>query len=469
MKPFSFFKGLSWLILLNALVKPAWIFFIDRQLQVLAGNEAYGKYFAVLNLSYVLLFIADAGLSSLLNQRIGSQQPVNTLQLVRLKSILILIYITVCIFVGWLTHITQWQFLIYVVIIQSLSSVFVFLRSFITAHQYFVADAIFSIIDKLLMLLLCGSIMYTSFFGSMSLMLFLQIQTICTSIAVMLAGMFLLQKRINVQKRPIRMEGLVSMILPFSLIIFLMSVHNRLDGFLLERLHYDGARETGVYAAAYRLLDAANMIGYLTALFLVPFIARQQKDKAVVQEAVLTARHGLLIFVAGLVPFVLVCAPWIQQHLYHSSDPYISNVIRLCMASLPAYFLIHIYGSVLTATAQLTQFIRILLISVAINTGLNLLLIPTYGATGSCVAALLSEYFCGLATCILASRHCRIAIHLQSVLVYLLSAGLVTLLFYFGPAAITNVWIILVIAVCVCLMLLAALLGLLKKYFVSLR
>src|SRR4051794_131709 len=125
MKSFSFFKGLTWLLLLNALVKPAWIFLIDRQVQVIAGNEVYGKYFAVLNLSYVLLFLADAGLSSLLNQRIGSQQPVNTRQILRLKALLILIYIFMCIFVGWLTHITQWKFLIYVILIQSLASVFV--------------------------------------------------------------------------------------------------------------------------------------------------------------------------------------------------------------------------------------------------------------------------------------------------------------------------------------------------------
>src|SRR4051812_22922497 len=126
MKSFSFLKGLSWLILLNALVKPAWIFFIDRQVQVTAGNEAYGKYFAVLNLSYVLLFLADAGLSGLLNQRIGSEQPVNTIQLIRLKAVLVLIYGTTCIFIGWLTHLNQWHLLLYVIIIQSLGSVFVF-------------------------------------------------------------------------------------------------------------------------------------------------------------------------------------------------------------------------------------------------------------------------------------------------------------------------------------------------------
>lgn len=469
MKSFSFFKGLSWLILLNALVKPLWIFFIDRQVQVSAGNEAYGKYFAVLNLSYVFLFLADAGLSNLLNQRVGSRQHVNTLQLVRLKGVLILIYATICIFIGWLTHITQWTFLLYVILIQSLGSVFLFLRSFITAHQYFLADAVFSVIDKLLMLVICGSIIYTSFFGKMDLVRFLQIQAICTTIAVAVAARFLWKIHGTAKADKMRMEGIIPMVIPFSLIIFLMSVHNRLDGFLLERLHFHGAQEAGIYAAAYRLLDAGNMVGYLTAFFLVPFVARHQQKAPIVQHAVLVARHGLLIFAAGLLPFVIVFAPWIQQMLYHSQDPYSSNVIRLCIVSLPGYFLVHVYGSVLTATAQLNRFISILLISVALNTGLNLLLIPVYGASGACIAAIISEYFCGFATCVIASKRCRIAVNVRSVLVYLLSTALVTVLFYFGPVAITNVWIILVIAVLICLALLAAQLGLLRKYFVSLR
>ena len=60
MKSLSFFKGLSWLIVLNLLVKPVWIFFIDRQVQNIVGHELYGKYFALLNLSYVLYFLSDA-------------------------------------------------------------------------------------------------------------------------------------------------------------------------------------------------------------------------------------------------------------------------------------------------------------------------------------------------------------------------------------------------------------------------
>ena len=183
MKPLSFFKGLSWLLLLNLLIKPVWIFFIDRQVQNVVGNEAYGRYFAVLNLSYVLFFLADAGLSNMLNQRVAQRSDANLRQLFKIKCVLLAMYIVVCCFVGWLTHIQQWNLFFYIVLIQALTSLFIFQRSIITAHQFFTTDAWFSVVDKFLMTLICGVILYGSFSTGMSLVLFLRIQLFCTSIA----------------------------------------------------------------------------------------------------------------------------------------------------------------------------------------------------------------------------------------------------------------------------------------------
>ena len=81
MKSIRYFKGLTWLIALNLLIKPVWLFFIDRQVQNIVGYEEYGKYFAILNLSYVLFFLSDVGISNMLNQRMAHQQALNIYQL----------------------------------------------------------------------------------------------------------------------------------------------------------------------------------------------------------------------------------------------------------------------------------------------------------------------------------------------------------------------------------------------------
>ena len=469
MKTLAFFKGLSWLLLLNLLIKPVWIFLIDRQVQNIAGNEAYGRYFAVLSLSYVLFFLADAGLSNMLNQRVAQRSAVHLRQLLKMKFFLLGIYAVVCFFIGWLTHIQQWNLLIYVMLIQALTSLFSFLRSIVTAYQYFTTDAWLSVVDKLLMTLICGSLIYGSLAAKMNLILFLQIQLFCTGAAVMLTAFFLMRKKVFQLMPEEPVDRIIALILPFALIILLMSMHYRLDGFLLERIHFNGPVEAGIYASAYRLLDAANMIGYLAASFLVPFIARNYKDKAVLSTTILFTRHGLLFCAIGLVCFVAVYAPWLQKLLYHNSMPYQTRVLQLCMAALPGYFMVHIYGSVLTATKRFRSFISILLISVVINLVLNLFLIAQYGALGCCIAAVCSQYFCGIACCLMVRRELQVPFGLPSVAVYLSAAALLTGLFYWGRMTVSNVWIILAISVCFISILLAAQFRNFKKYFIAIR
>lgn len=469
MKSIPFFRGLSWLIVLNLLVKPLWIFFIDRQVQNIVGYEEYGKYFAILNLSYILFFLSDAGLSNMMNQRIANNGQVNVLQFIQIKLILLASFIIVCCFAAWLTHISNWSILLYVIIIQTLTSIFIFLRSLITANQFFTADAWFSVMDKFLMTIICGSIIYTSLFGAISLLWFLQIQTVSTGVAVLVSFLFILKKGWMVTAKKDDVEKIVKQILPFAIIILLMSMHYRLDGFLLERIYLHGASETGIYASAYRLLEAGNVIGYLAASFLVPFIAKNLTNKTVIEKTVITTRHAMMLFSIGVACFTLVFAPWVQTILYHSDNFYHAKVIALCVAALPAYYLVHIYGSMLTAASQFKQFITILILSVVINIVLNILLIPDYGAIGCCVAALTSQYFCGMACCVTGTKKFSISFHFKSVFTYVLSAALLLLIFYFGRISFANVGFILIIAVAIILFFVITQISFLKKYFVIVR
>ncbi len=233
---------------------------------------------------------------------------------------------------------------------------------------------------------------------------------------------------------------------PFVVIIFLMSLHNRFDGFLLERLHPSGASEAGVYAAAYRLLDAGSMFGYLAASFIVPFIARNKKDGVLVQNVVLSVRHVLLIAGITVVLFLAFFSDWVQNALYYSSEEYNATILLLCVAALPAYFLTHIYGSVLTASGLLHKFIFIIAFSVVMNVLLNLLFLREYGAAACCLSAIASQYFCGIACIVSVYKNIDIPVNIFSFLNYLMFALLLILLFYFGRSRGTNEILLLTIA-----------------------
>lgn len=451
------------------LVKPVWLFFIDRQVQNIVGYEEYGKYFAILNLSYVLFFLSDIGISNMLNQRMANHLPANIYQLLRIKTFLLLSYFIVFCFIGWLTHISNWDILFSVIIIQSLTSLLIFFRNIVTANQYFGIDAWFSVIDKTLMIFFCGSIIYSSLFGRISLSLFLRIQIVCTGIATLTSFLFIVNKRLIIKAGKEKIESIIKQVLPFTIIILLMSIHYRLDGFLLERIHPNGAMEAGIYASAYRLLDASNMVGYLASSFLVAFVARNLNDKEALQDAIFNTRHVLIFASLGAVSFVFVFAPWLQQLLYHSNANYNTLVIQLCIASYPAYCLVHIYGSVLTGAAKFSRFISALVLSVIINLVLNIALIPSYGALGCCIAALVSQYFCGITTFVTSTKTLAISYNVKSIFIYLLGAVILIAFFYFGKYAVINVWIILSVAVLLSLFLLSTQISFFKKYFVSFR
>ena len=469
MKSTPFFKGLSWLIILNLLVKPVWLFFIDRQVQISVGYETYGKYFAILNLSYVLFFLSDIGISNMLNQRVAGYRSINVVQLLRIKALLLVIYFVVFCFIAWLADISEWKILFYVIVIQCLTSLLIFFRNIITANQLFIQDAVLSVIDKTLMILFCGTILYTSLLGKISLLLFLQIQSSCTVMAVLFGLYIILKKNLIANAAKENIESIIKQVFPFAMVILLMSSHYRLDGFLLERFHSNGATEAGIYASAYRLLDASNMVGYLASSFLMAFVARNQKNKGVMELAIFNTRHLLMFAAVGIVCFVIMFAPWINKLLYHSDSFYNYLVIQLCMASFPGYCLVHVYGSVLTGSGRLNYFISILVVSVLLNVLLNLVLIPLEGAVGCCIAALVSQYFCGIATCISSTKALDISFNFKSIAAYILFALVLMLFFYFGKNALMNVWMILGVSVVTGFLFLISQLGILKKFFISTR
>jgi O-antigen/teichoic acid export membrane protein len=186
-----------------------------------------------------------------------------------------------------------------------------------------------------------------------------------------------------------------------------------------------------------------------------------------VEETVLTARHALLLFGALATLFLVLCAGPVQQALYPASGAYAAQVLRWCLPVLPAYLLLQVYGSLLTAMGQLRLFIRLLLSSVFVNALLNIILIPQLGAVGCCIAALVSQYLCAGSVYLVATRKNRIA-HgtkewLQLAFVMLLLAAL----FYFGRQQAVPVLLLFATGGTVAVLALITYLPVFKRYALS--
>lgn len=431
-----FFSSLGLLMVLNMLIKPVWIFGIERQVQNIAGAEAYGSYFSLLSLSVVFSFLTDWGFNSFINRQLAAASQSLIAQignLVVIKLFFTLIYVVTVLAVAFITGVRQWNHLFMILLIQVATSFFLFFRSIITAHQWFTAEACLSVLDKALMILICGTLIYLPFFsGTITINQFLFFQAMSVIIAMFCAlGILLIRgirflpdKPVNNSRKILRKAA------PFAVIILLMYAHYRLDGFLLERLHPDGAYEAGIYAAAWRILDAANMPGYLVASLLLPFLAGINTTKQAGSATVLYSRHTLLVYAVFVIVTFFFFAPWWQQLLYHTADKYPVKVLQLCVPVLAALSLIHVYGTVLTAAGHLRSFCIIVALSLLTNILFNFFLIPSFGAKGCCIAALISQGACAIMLLLSANKKEKQPIHARSLCIYFFSGTVLCGFFY---------------------------------------
>lgn len=448
-----FYSSLGLLILLNLLIKPVWIFCIDLQVQNIIGTREYGNYFSIFNLAIIFSFLTDWGFTVFFSRSASAMPGVyinRAGSYGMLKFIFAILYAVIVFFVAWVSGIAEWLIVLLVVLIQVLTSFYLFLRSIITATQKFKTDAWLSVLDKILMILVCGTFIYLPFVaGTISLNSFLIIQVLSLAVAVLAAAMILFYLKLSFT--PIKWthlnRGLFSAALPFAILVFLMSVHNRADGFLLERLHANGNYEAGMYAAAYRLLDAFLMPGNLMIAFLLPFIAKKMAEQTSFSALILNVRHFLLMLTVGVISIGFMLAPWLQNLLYNHDATYGADVLQLTLFSMSGYTLIQVYGTILTASGKLRHFVMTISITVILNLLLNLILIPQMGAKGSAIAAIISQNLCGLYLALVVSRKYHLPIDKRSIMVYFISVLTYVAVLQTGLYWQINEWLLILVCV----------------------
>jgi O-antigen/teichoic acid export membrane protein len=165
--------------------------------------------------------------------------------------------------------------------------------------------------------------------------------------------------------------------------------------------------------------------------------------------------------------FLIACANAVQQALYPASGAYAAQVLQWCLPVLPAYLLLQVYGSLLTAMGQLQLVIRLLVLSVFVNAVLNILFIPYWGAVGCCIAALASQYLCAGSIYIAATQKNRIAHGTKEWLQLALAALLLGTLFYFGRQQAVPVLLLFAAGGTVAVLALITYLPVFKRYALS--
>ncbi len=396
-----FVTNLFFVLLLNLLVKPFWIFGIDRTVQNTVGSEEYGFYFALFNFTLILNILLDLGITNYNNRNIAQHSQLLNKHLsnvLALKLVLFVLYtlivFSLALIIGYRGR--QLYLLIFLVINQFFLSLILYLRSNLSALHLFKTDSVVSVLDRLLMIIFCAVLIWLNPFSTaFNIEQFVYAQTISYVIAALIALFIVLNKSGKIQLH-IDWQFFIVFLkqsYPYALLILLMSFYNRIDGVMLERMLDNGEEQAGIYAQSFRILDAATMLAYLFGGILLPMFSRMIKEKKDVYPLVQLSYKLIILPVILFLVVAIIYAPQIMDALYHHSDEYSTNVFRILIIGLFATSTTYIYGTLLTANGNMKELNKMALFTMLINITLNLILIPRFQALGSAISAVTAQLF----------------------------------------------------------------------------
>lgn len=161
-----FFRNLAFLLSLNLLIKPFWILGIDRGVQNAVGESDYGLYLSVFSYSFLFFILLDLGITNFNNRNIAQNNQLLSKHFAGIAStklLLALLYSVVTFTVGWMIGYkdAQLRLLAWVGFNQIILSFILYLRSNISGLMLFKADSLFSVLDRLIMIFICGILLWS--------------------------------------------------------------------------------------------------------------------------------------------------------------------------------------------------------------------------------------------------------------------------------------------------------------------
>jgi O-antigen/teichoic acid export membrane protein len=407
----KFTQSLFILLFLNLLVKPFWIFGIDRTIQNRVGAEEYGLYFSLFGFSLLLNMISDLGITNFNNRYIAQ----NNNQLGKLLGLIIpvklilsitycLVTLVIALFLGYTNR--QFGLLIWLIINQALASLILYLRSNISALQLFNTDSIISVIDKLITIILCSLLLWGNFNLTFRIEWLIYMQTIAYIVTLIIVLSIVLKKsgRLSFGLNFITLKNTLKMSFPFALLAILMIVYNRIDAVMLERMLPDGQTQAGIYAQAFRICDALSMFAVLFASILLPLFAKMLNENEPIR-ATLSHSFALLMIptMAAIAPLILSSGEFMNI-LYHHHSEESAKVLSILLVGFCGICLNYLFGTLLTASGKLKILNQLALMGVIVNVLLNLILIPRLGAMGAAITSASTQLLLGICLAIIAIR-----------------------------------------------------------------
>lgn len=423
----KFFTNLFLLITLNLLIKPFWIFGIDRTIQNVVGAQEYGLFFSLFNFSLLLNIFLDLGITNYNNRNIAQHSQLLSKSLsniVGLRLLLAVVYAIVTIIAAFIVgyDLRQFQILLFLILNQFIASFILYLRSNLSGLHLFKTDSLISVLDRSLMILICGFLFWGGVINTkFKIEWLVYAQTVAYVLTVIITSIIVYNKtdflKINFDKT--YFIAILKKSYPFAVLALLMMFYYRIDSVMLERMLPNGKEQAGIYAQGFRILDAVTMFAFLFAGLLLPMFSRMIKQKESINNLALFSFLLLIVPTIGISFAGYFYRIEIIDLLYHQHVQYSSSILGILMLCFIGISVTYIFGTLLTANGSLRELIIIAAGGVLVNICLNLILIPRYYALGSAVASLVTQSLTAVAQLIIVKRIFKFNINLKKIFLLL--------------------------------------------------
>jgi len=418
MKQKDFLFNIFFLLFLNLLIKPFWILGIDRGVQNAVGAENYGIYFVILNFTIVFNMLLDLGLTNFNNRNIAQNTQLlskHIAGILSLKLLLGVVYLLVVLVAGMIIGYSNFQLkiLVWLAFNQFLNVLILYLRSNVSALLMFKTDGILSILDRLLTIIICSVLLWGNVSNKpFQIMWFVYAQTASYLIAAAVALIIVSFKAkiITLTWNFTFFRAILKQSFPFALLTLLMAIYGRIDSIMLERLlsNSHGAFQAGIFASAFRLLEALVNITLLFGVILLPLFSKMLKNKEDLVPIIKSAFTLLFFFTVSSTVLLFAYRVPVISLLYPNISEESVRVFAILILCLIPWSMTYIFGALLTANGSLRLLNITSAIAIGINLAINFTLIPLFEARGAAIASLATQTSIAIMQFIIAFRLLKI-------------------------------------------------------------
>lgn len=387
---------------------------IDAAVQNTVGDTSYGLYLAISQFSYLFYILLDLGLTNFNSRNIAQNNQLLAKHFVGIsqaKIFLTQLYVIVIFFVGWIIGYRgeQMKILAIVGLNQVLLSFILYVRSNISALLLFKTDSMLSVLDRILMILICSFLLWSGLFPreKFNIYWYIYSQTFSYAVTLVIAVAIVLKHtgKLTIKINIPFVIMIIKKSLPYALLVLLMSFYNRLEPVLIERILPEdiSAAQTGIYARAYRLFDAGNNISYLFSVILLPLFAAVIKENGDLQGLVKQSFSIILSMTCIIAVLCIFYSKEFMELLYPQQEfepiedfqyriAASSKILIILMGSFVSISVTYIFGTLLTANGNLRQLNIVAACGVVINLTLNFIFIPHFQAVGAAFTSLCVQF-----------------------------------------------------------------------------